>query len=703
MAGFGRLTPALQYQIANSLGWSGLRPVQEAATEAILDGDNVVVLAPTAGGKTEAAFFPLLSLMEQESWAGPSVLYVAPIRALLNNQEARLERLTAFLGRRAFKWHGDVGASPRKRFERDPGDVLSITPESLEAMLMSTRLSAERLLGGIRAVVVDEVHSFASGDRGAHLVALLERITHLAGRDIQRIGLSATVGDPERICEWLSGSSGRARRVVDPGGVKAQPELALDYVGTLANAAMMIERLHPGTRRLVFADSRRRVEELADHLSQRKVNVFVSHSSLSVAERAAAERAFEEGRDCVIVATSALELGIDVGDLDHVFQIDAPSSVSAFLQRMGRTGRRPGTRPNCTFLTISEEATVQAAALIRLRAAGFVEDAAPSSRAIHVLAHQLIAMSLQDHGVEVGRWWERIRDADAFSDVEASERAALVEHMLANNILAEVAGRYILGDKGLRLYGKRNFQELFAVFSTPRVLTVMHGSREVGSVDAWFVQQADAWPLRFVLAGSAWEATTVNWKGGIITAKPATEAGYPRWNGQPLMLSGPLCRAIRGVLATTEEDECWSKRARVQIATARQEHGFLAETSQPITDGGELKWWTYAGGRANGLIAALLRQELGDGVRANNVAITFTKGSGTSLAAVNAAIETIAAGAISWDRARPLAPVGGKRRISKFQPCLPEMLELDFVARSVFDVERAAAVLADRRTGGVGT
>jgi Lhr-like helicase len=206
-----RLSPAVRYQIANGLGWSGLRPVQALSTEAILDGANCVVLAPTAGGKTEAALLPLLSKMDVEDWRGVSVLYVAPIRALLNNQEARLSTLTGLIGRRAGKWHGDVKEPARRRMIDDPPDVLAITPESLEAMLLSTRTPARRFLAHVRAVVIDEVHAFAGDDRGAHLVALLERISRIAEADIQRIGLSATVGDPEAIVAWLSGSSLRPR------------------------------------------------------------------------------------------------------------------------------------------------------------------------------------------------------------------------------------------------------------------------------------------------------------------------------------------------------------------------------------------------------------------------------------------------------------------------------------------------------------
>jgi ATP-dependent Lhr-like helicase len=390
---FGRLSPALQSQIVSGLGWAQLRPVQEQTIAGVLDGDNCVVLAPTAGGKTEAALFPVLSAMHEGRWAPTSALYVAPIRALLNNQEARLQELASLLGRRAAKWHGDVTDAARRRFVREPADLLATTPESLEALLMSTRLPGRQLLSQVQVVIIDEVHAFAADDRGAHLMALLERIAHLAGRDIQRIGLSATVGDPAEIADWLSGSSARRRRVIDPGGARKTAEVVLDHVGSLEGAASIIERLHPGRRRLVFVDSRRRVEALGSLLSAKGIHTFLSHSSLSLSQRAAAERAFAEERDCVIVATSSLELGLDVGDLDHVYQIDAPSTVSSFLQRMGRTGRRADTRPNCTFLTTSDEGLLQAAGLLHCWRQGFVEPAAPSRRAAHVLAHQLLALA----------------------------------------------------------------------------------------------------------------------------------------------------------------------------------------------------------------------------------------------------------------------------------------------------------------------
>ncbi len=692
-----RLSPAVRYQVANGLGWSGLRPVQALSTEAILDGANCVVLAPTAGGKTEAAFLPLLSKMDVEDWRGVSVLYVAPIRALLNNQEARLSRLTGLIGRRAAKWHGDVKEPARKRLIADPPDVLAITPESLEAMLLSTRTPARRFLAHVRAVVLDEVHAFAGDDRGAHLVSLLERITRIAETDIQRIGLSATVGDPEVIVEWLSGSSMRPQRVVDPGGARKQPDLHLDFVGTLDNAALLIDRLYPGTRRLVFVDSRRRVEELGHRLSQRGVDVYLSHSSLALSERTAAEKAFEEGTNCVIVATSALELGIDVGDLDHVIQIDAPSSVSSFLQRMGRTGRRAGSTANCTFLATDDDALLRAAAIIDLFRSGFVEPAGPSTWTPHVLAHQAIALAMQEHGSASHGWWNWLEGCAAYRDVSAAERGSIVRHMVENDILVEADARLALGARGERLYGARNFLELYAVFSTPRVLRVMHGQSEVGVVDASFLQDKEQKVPNFVLAGRAWRIVAVDWKGGTCSVEPAEVGSYPRWFGLPMSLERSLCQAMRRVLTSKAADPSWSKRAVTALEAQRELHNFLDDSPLPLTEDpdGRCRWWTFGGGAGNRVLAGLLELELGERVSPGNTFITFANGAAESAIAIRRAIDALAARApLSWAHAAALVDPGQRSRVSKFQPCLPSEVEHALVARETMNVDDASATLA---------
>jgi ATP-dependent Lhr-like helicase len=362
---FDHLHPSLQHHVVNSLGWKSLRPVQEQCIAPILDGENILVLAPTAGGKTEAAVIPLLSRILTEGWSGLSILYVCPIKALLNNLHPRLEHYCKLVGRRCDLWHGDTTDSIRRRIIANPPDILLTTPESLEVLLVHRHRKHPGLLTTVRAVVIDEMHAFAGDDRGWHLLSVLERVGSIAGRPLQRVGLSATVGNAPELLGWLT--CGRGGSVIDASAVSGpEPDVQLDFVGSLENAAVVISMLHAGEKRLVFCDSRARVEQLGRMLRDLNVDTYVSHSSLSIDERRQAEAAFAGRSNCVIVATSTLELGIDVGNLDRVIQIDSPTTVASFLQRIGRTGRRPGTRRNCLFLATSEDALLQAAALIQL-------------------------------------------------------------------------------------------------------------------------------------------------------------------------------------------------------------------------------------------------------------------------------------------------------------------------------------------------
>ena len=682
---FDRLSSALQYQIVNGLGFQELRPVQELTIPPILDGKNCVVLAPTAGGKTEAAFFPLLSRMDTEDWRPVSVIYISPIRALLNNQEARLQRYAELIGRRATLWHGDTTQAQRKRFIAQPTDILLTTPESLEVMMMSRRVPARRLFQGLRAVVVDEIHAFVGDDRGGHLAAVLERLSRFCGRDIQRIGLSATVGNPETILEWLSCGSERAGTVVDPPKPPVEADIRVDYVGSVENAARVIDAMHRGRKRLVFVDSRKGVEELGQLLRELGTETYVLHSSLSADERQLAERAFAERSNCVIVATSTLELGIDIGDLDHVLQLNAPSSVASFLQRMGRTGRRSGTVPNCTFLATTGPALLQAAALVRLHKGGYVESIQPVVRASHLLAHQIMALSVQEGGIPETDWWAWVSEATPFVDLEAEERADLVEHMLGQDILARVDGRLVLGRKGERLYGRRNFMELYAVFSAPKVLRVFFGTKELGTIEATFASQFELEDLTFTLGARAWRAAYVDWSKGRIEVQPAEAGRHPRWRGSPILLNRDLCQAIRDVLTDETTPAEWSRRATERLTELRAEYEFLDAEGETLLDDPEgVALWNFAGGRANNLLAKVLEKRVGSRVMASNLVLRFRDDAGKSLVAVKQALQLMTLEQCpSYADALDHAATCSRAQLSKFQPCLTEDLENELLARRV--------------------
>ena len=222
-AGFDALDSGIQHHIVNSLRWPGLRPLQNHAVAPILAGEDAILLAPTAGGKTEAAVFPILTKMQRERWSGTSVLYLCPLKALLNNLQPRVAEYAAWVGRDAATWHGDVTAGQRKRIKSERPDVLLTTPESLESMLVSESVDPAVVLGELRAVVIDEVHAFAGDDRGWHLLAVLARLESLVGRRLQRIGMSATVGNPDDLLTWLQGGARTAGRVINPPARQADP------------------------------------------------------------------------------------------------------------------------------------------------------------------------------------------------------------------------------------------------------------------------------------------------------------------------------------------------------------------------------------------------------------------------------------------------------------------------------------------------
>ncbi len=373
MTVFSRFPERLQHAIANHLGFTSLRDVQELAGEAILDGKNAVVLAPTAGGKTEASMFPVLAQLLDNPPIGVGAIYVAPIKALLNNQEVRLGDYTQMVGVDRFVWHGDAGQSQKQTFCREPTALLMTTPESLEVMLMSPRVPVQRLFGGLQTVVIDEIHAFAGTDRGAHLMSVLERLAALSEHDVQRIGLSATIGNPEHIARWLAGTSRRESVVVDPPKPKAQRQIKILLRDDVSDFAREAARETRGKKSLFFCQSRSLTEAVADEMRNDSIEVFVHHGSVSKEERRAAEEKFAQGTNACIVATSTLELGIDVGGLDLTFQANAPSTVSSFLQRMGRTGRREGTVANMTFLCEDAVSVVQNIALVQLASRGRVE------------------------------------------------------------------------------------------------------------------------------------------------------------------------------------------------------------------------------------------------------------------------------------------------------------------------------------------
>ncbi len=607
--------PLLRHHLVNTLGWPELRPLQELAAAPILAGEHALVIAPTAGGKTEAAVLPAISRLLTENWDGTSILYLCPLKALLNNLHGRLETYFGMVGYEVGLWHGDVSPSDRKKIEANKPACLLTTPESLEVMLISSRRELRELLVNVRLVVIDEIHAFAGDDRGLHLLAVVERIQRLAGREFQRIGLSATVGNPDTLIEWLAGHCEGGRRVVMVEAASVEADVCVDYVASLENAAHLISQLHVGEKRLVFCDSRRRVEELAVMLRERGINTFVSHSSLSAGQRREAEAAFSSDSNCVIVATSTLELGIDVGDLDRVIQIDAPGTVASFLQRIGRTGRRPGSSRNCLFLATSDNALLHATALISLWERGYVEPIVAPRDPYHLFVQQLLALTLQTGGIRVDGWRDWLGRFPAFLNLPAEEVAALIQHLIDSEILFSDGVLLSIGEEGEKRFGQKHFLELVSVFTSPPLFDVVHGSNSIGMVD-WLTVAVEEGKERrpLILSGRAWDIQNIDFSGRKVFVTPSTAKGRARWYGQGQGLSLEMARGVREVLLASDSSTRWSNRCRTKMENLREDYRARgAESTGCVSDQTEnhVIWWNFAGRFLNEAFASVLDTSAG--------------------------------------------------------------------------------------------
>jgi ATP-dependent helicase Lhr and Lhr-like helicase len=661
---FDELHPALRYHVVNTLGWADLRPTQLEAISPVQSGGNVLLLAPTAGGKTEAAVLPLLSKMASEGWRGLSALYVCPLRALLNNLEPRLQRYASFVGRRAALWHGDLNGAARRRILSDPPDLLLTTPESLEAMMISPRVNVTTLLCDVRAVVVDELHAFAGDDRGWHLLFLFARIERLTGRQLQRIGLSATVGNPEEMLVWLARA--RGGRVIDTSQPTSHSEVAADYVGSLSNAIAVLSRVFRGERRLVFAESRSRVEQITEGLRIAGVRTFASHASLSADERRAAEAAFAAGPDCAIVATSTLELGIDVGDLDRAVQVGAPASVTSFLQRMGRTGRRIGAQRNCLLLATDDEELLTVLAIATLWREGVVDPVTPPARPAHIYAQQVMALALQLGGVgrpDLDTWLGGVA-----TEVPEADRIAVVRHMLEADVLAEDGGVLGLGEIGEREFGRRHFGDLVAVFSSPLMLSVHHGLAELGTVHpASLVRSPRTAAPVLLLGGRSWEVANVDWPRRRVSVVPAEGGGRSRWLGSGRTLSAQISRAAERIVVGTLPGCALSRRAAARLAQVQERLAFVDGRSLPIvaSKDGRVRVWHFSGGLASASLArALTRPGLAD-VQWDDFSVSVRAASPETVARVIVEINP--------GDARPRLPKDMAAAL-KFSACLPNSI-----------------------------
>ncbi|WP_349827919.1 helicase-related protein [Brevibacterium litoralis] len=391
----------------------------------------------------------------------------------------------------------------------------------------------------------------------------------------------------------------------------------IDYVGSVENAARVVASLHHGEKRLVFCESRKTAEALTYALRERGVETFVSHSSLSKDERLKSEQAFAESSNTVIVATSTLELGVDIGDLDRVIQLDAPRTVSSFLQRLGRTGRRSGTRRNTLFLATNLASLVQTVALVRLWKSGFVEDVVPPPHPRHLAAQQLLALALQEGWFDGDRWRSWWGDLPVMDDA-----AEVLEHLRAEGFLVEDSGRLMLGPAAEEAFGRRHFMDLLSSFIAAPELRVLNGDTEVGFISPLALprntddgSKSEREPV-LVLAGRGWTIDHVDWDRFRVRVTEVPLRGKVRWPSGQIALSYEMCQARRDVFLGADPDVPCSRRVASALERARDENEHAVSPRGMVLERGSdseeedatkpQRLWTWAGLNANATLAAVL-------------------------------------------------------------------------------------------------
>ena len=346
-------------------------------------------------------------------------------------------------------------------------------------------------------------------------------------------------------------------------------------------------------------------------------------------ERRRSEEAFSESRDCVIVATSTLELGIDVGDLDRVIQVDAPATVASFLQRLGRSGRRSGTARNCLFLTTTDDGFLRASGLLRLWLDGYVEPVVPPPEPFHIFAQQLLALALQEGRIGRATWRDWVGNVPAFRAMAHGHFDEIIDFMLAQGMLYDDGGLMSMGVEGERTFGRRHFMDLMSVFTSEPLFSVRHGRAELGLVHPLSFQVRREGSVVLLLAGRSWEVSWVDWDRRVAYVKATTEKGHSRWIGPGMPLSFNLCRAIRQVLAEGTLDIELSNRAGIKLDQVRQQFSWVDLDSTAVVrdSAGTSRWWTFAGIRANLMLGELIGRLRLPTLREDNLSIRLRDGT----------------------------------------------------------------------------
>lgn len=634
MSIFERYAPFIQDFIYRN-NWESLRAIQAAAGDAIFNTDeNVLLTASTASGKTEAAFFPILTLFSEDMPSTVGAIYIGPLKALINDQFMRLNELCEEAHIPVWHWHGDVAQSHKSRMLKNPSGILQITPESLEAMLLRKHALIPKLFGDLRFIVIDEIHSLMRGDRGGQTICLIERLCRMAGADPRRIGLSATIGDPTAAGEFLSYGTGRGTVIpkIENKGVKWRLSMEHFYISQQnqpdekntteglpvldaktdtapehADAGMGYIFEHTrGKKCLVFVNSREECEAVTTTLrsyceaNHERDRFLIHHGNLSAAYRETAEQAMKDEDTFMTTCTTAtLELGIDIGRLERAFQIDAPFTVSSFLQRMGRTGRRD--LPPEMWFVIREELPeprsmlhetipwklIQGIALIQVYLEErWVEPPKLDRLPFSLLYHQTMSTLASSGELSPAALASKVLSLKYFHRISQEDYKVLLRHLLENDHIQRTdEGGLIVGLAGERIVNSFKF---YAVFQENEEYTVRWGSQELGTI-----VMPPPNGEKIAIAGHVWIVEEVDHKRRLVYCEQI-KGKVPAYFGDcPGDINTKIILRMRDVLREDKKYPYLMKNAVARLAQARLTARNSGVIDQPLICLGGNMWCLF--------------------------------------------------------------------------------------------------------------
>lgn len=587
MSSFDLLSANMKRKIWE-MKWDSLTSIQEKTIPIIIQTPkDLVISSGTASGKTEAALLPILSLIEKEAVHSLKVIYISPLKALINNQFGRIEKLCEYSDISIHRWHGDVSQSKKKRFLENPTGILQITPESIESMFVNRSNLLKAVFKDVDFIIIDEIHSFFDNARGVHLRSLLSRLSKYANQSPRLIGLSATVDNFELVKRWLNYDQPEKVEVIEIKGNDKNLKFHLMHVPQ-ETAQLPLEllsdlrELTKHQKSIIFCNNRGQVEEATvglNRLAEREgmgETYYPHHSSIDKKEREYVEKIMSESTlPKSVIATSSLELGIDIGNIEIVIQIDSTYSVSSLKQRLGRSGRKREADQMLQLYATSADNLIQSLAVMELVIEKWVEPSKGYSLPFDVLFQQIISICQEKNGIEYGALLKSINVLPIFHEIEEGDVQILIRHMIGEDYLEVIkgSGEIIVGIEGEKILRSKDF---YAVFMSSQEYEVMEGHKKIGRLDQTFlINEGD----NIILAGRLWMIKDIDIDRKKVYVTKAVSGKKPSYSSSPGYIHKKIREKMMEILCSEKKFHYINDEASATLKDTRRKYAFNNITS----------------------------------------------------------------------------------------------------------------------------